>query len=73
MREKGLINKWIDDFQVRSDECQDQMEQRKVKPNSPPRLSLSNLIGAFIILILGYCLSLIVYGCELIYFYAFKK
>lgn len=59
IQEKGLITKWIDNYQSKPRRCLDQLE-RGYRPRKNPRLTqltLKNFIGAFVLLFFGYCLS----------------
>ena len=62
MHEAGLLQEWTNKINPVSREC-----SLKKKKNGKPQISLKNLTSAFILLIFGICLSILVFVAELIY------
>lgn len=63
MQENGLLGKWVATFNPEAKEC---LSKNNFKKTEKPRISLKNLTSAFILLIFGICVSLIVFFLELI-------
>ena len=69
----GLLEFWTLQYQSDVRKCLDKSEKlMQVKPSSdgPPRLSLRNLTGAFVILLFGYMVALFVFVAEKLIFWA---
>jgi ionotropic glutamate receptor len=65
MHETGLLEEWTNKFNPVSIECSAALTKKK--KNGKPQISLKNLTSAFILLIFGICLSILVFVAELIY------
>lgn len=61
MLEKGLIRHWQDLYQPKLYQCFGLSErtQKMIELRHPSRIGLINLSGAFLGLLIGYCLALI--------------
>ncbi len=64
MQQSGLLEEWTNKFNPVSIECSLKKTKKK---NGNPQISLKNLTSAFILLIFGICLSILVFVAELIY------
>ena len=62
MIEVGLMKKWTDQYQPKPYQCLN--SNKKDQSGPPPRLSLDNLLGAFLILLLGYVISFLLFFGE---------
>ena len=62
MYETGLLDKWKNEFNPVSKECS--LKKKKIRN---PQISLKNLTSAFILLISGICLSILIFVAGLIY------
>ena len=62
MIEVGLMKKWTDQYQPKPYQCLG--SNKKEKSGPPPRLSLQNLSGAFLILLFGSIVSIVLLVCE---------
>jgi len=74
--ETGLLEEWIKRSIPTYDErCKNYHHARlsNSKGNHPPRLSVPNLMGPFIILLLGYIISLSVFVVENVLFSIVKR
>ncbi len=69
MWENGLMSLWGDWFRPIPGQCLGNIKTLKKAHThaSISRLSLKNLTGAFVALLFGYCLSLLVYAGEHLY------
>lgn len=63
MQENGLLLKWKEISNPKTAEC---LLKKYLKNKGKPQISVKNLTSVFILLILGICISLIVYFLELI-------
>ena len=63
MHETGLLEKWKNEFNPVSKECS-LLKKKKIRN---PQISLKNLTSAFILLLSGICLSILIFVAELIY------
>jgi len=73
--ETGLMGEWIKrNIPTYDERCKSyhQARQSISKGNHPPRLSVANLMGPFIILLFGYITSLIIFVVENISFSVLK-
>jgi hypothetical protein len=71
LRETGLISYWEKNFQADPRPCLNDNSQRRRgrdKSATPTRLSLKNLSGAFVILVVGYLIAFLVFLNEIIVF-----
>ena len=69
MREFGLIEHWEKKFTPQPDECFDKYKEIPDKP----RISLKNLSGAFVVLVVGFAIALLVILIEKIVYYHKKN
>ena len=58
MLEAGLIKKWTNQYQPKPYQCFLSSIELEKQSGPPPRLSLQNLSGAFLFLVVGYAISL---------------
>lgn len=72
MRDYGLVDVWTQWYQADVHKCHDKADKivsrERTSSDNPPRLSLKNLTGAFVILIGGIILSFLVYVAEKLFF-----
>lgn len=69
----GLLDIWNEWYQPDVRQCldkADKMMQLKPSEYEPPQLSLTNLTGAFVVLLVGYLVSFLAFVSENIYWYA---
>jgi hypothetical protein len=60
LKEAGLIDKWIDAFLPMHPKCSDNKHNHKTEKKPLTRLSLGHLSGAFVILLIGYLVTIFV-------------
>ena len=83
LKEAGLIDKWVSEYIPKDAKCWSSQKttttttnngrnNKNAEPYKP--LSLDRLSGAFVVLLVGYCLALLVFAAEIFvnafYFYA---
>ena len=69
LREIGLISQWEKEFEPNTKPCySENTNHRDSKNKSLQRLSVTNLMGAFALLLFGYILSLLFFLMEIIIF-----
>lgn len=69
MKQFGLIERWGKQFLAQPDEC---LNNYQDKPDKP-RISLKNLSGAFLILLIGLATSSLIFVMEKIIYYHKKN
>ena len=70
LKEAGLINKWVSHYIPKDTKCSSKQKNNgnKGKEEEPYKpLSLGNLNGGFIVLLIGFCLSFLVLMAEKCY------
>jgi ionotropic glutamate receptor len=67
LREIGLISLWMKQFEPNTKPCYSEhiKDSRDRKTETRQRLSLTNLMGAFAVLAVGYLLSLLIFLAEI--------
>jgi hypothetical protein len=67
LREIGLISLWMKQFEPNTKPCYSENinDSRDRKTETRQRLSLTNLMGAFAVLAVGYLLSLLIFLAEM--------
>ena len=70
MRAIGLIDIWTQWYQPDVRQCLDEADKitKTAAQKEPPRLSLKNLTGAFVVLLIGYVVSFLVFLVENIFY-----
>lgn len=72
MREAGLTDLWNKKFQPDARKCLVKLKASKMKKQADKQLGLGNLIGSFVVLAIGFLVSLVVFVSEKIIFHRFK-
>ncbi len=72
MLENGLMDHWETWFRSIPEQCLGYIENKvkRTKEVKPGRISLRNLTSAFIILLIGYCLSILAFVGEYVIYFA---
>lgn len=78
MRDVGLIQKWESQFDPDTSPCYFSKKQQSKKQNGNNsklliRLTLKNLGGAFVVLMIGCLSALLIFGTEIIIHLVIKK
>lgn len=66
MRGTGLMDIWTQWYQPDIRQCLAEADKitKNVSKSEPPRLSLKNLTGAFVVLLIGYLVSFVAFLAE---------
>lgn len=69
----GLLDIWTQWYQPDVRQCLDKADkimQSKPSKNNPPQLSLKNLTGAFVVLVVGYLVTFLAFVSEHLFWHA---
>ncbi|KAI9553612.1 hypothetical protein GHT06_021534 [Daphnia sinensis] len=72
MREAGLLDLWNKNFQPDTRKCLLNEKTSKIKTRIDKQLELGNLIGSFVVLAIGFFVSLMIFVSEVIIFYRYS-